>query len=156
VIDYATQKIVHRIPVGRHPQRVRNGVVKVSIYPAGNHSERFRLGVFHERAPIGVVGGDEEIGCRAEAAELLRLRRCVVRLSAVTKRGAKAVVIGAGERFVEDRKSFKVDVDLNATGRALMRRRPRGFGVTLSARGVDSVGREQTVTKRIALRRGRS
>jgi hypothetical protein len=64
-------------------------------------------------------------------------------------------VIGAGERFVEDRRSFAVDVDLNETGRALLRRRPRGFTATVSARGVDSVGRTATLRTRVTLRRSR-
>lgn len=154
VIDYASEEVVHRIPVGRHPQRVRNGVVRVAQYPHGRHGEPFALEVFHERAPIGVLGGDENIGCRARDAQRLRLVRCRVELRARVRRGAKPVLVGAGERFVEDRRSFAVDVDLNEQGRALVRRRPRGFPVTLIARGVDSVGRVETVTKRVRLRRG--
>ena len=154
VIDYASEKVVHRIPVGRHPQRVRNGVVRIADYPQGRHSEKFELEIFHERAPIGIERGDENIGCRAKDASRLRLRRCRVELKAAPRRGAKPVLIAAGERFAPDRRSFEVDVDLNAAGRALLKRQPRGFRTTLTARGVDSVGRTKTVTKRVTFRRG--
>jgi hypothetical protein len=81
--------------------------------------------------------------------------RCAIQLKAVTRRGGKPVVIGAGERFVRDRRSFKVDVDMNAAGKALLRRSSRrGFRATVVARGIDSAGRKQTATKRVVLRRG--
>jgi hypothetical protein len=106
------------------------------------------LELFHERAPIGILGGDENIGCRAKDAQRLRLKRC-----AITFRSGRAV-IGAGERFTDDRRSFEVDVDLNAAGKALIRKRPRGFAATITAKGVDSAGRTKTVSKRVRLRRG--
>ena len=37
VVSYDTEEVVHRIPVGRHPQRVRNGVVRVAQYPQGKY-----------------------------------------------------------------------------------------------------------------------
>jgi YVTN family beta-propeller protein len=154
VINYASEDVVHRIPVGRHPQRVRNGVVRVATYPQGKHGEPFRLGVFHEREPIGFRGDDENIGCRAEAARSLRLTRCAITVKAAPRKNAKPVVIGAGERVTGDRRSFAVDVDLNAAGKALIKRHPSGFRATITARGVDSVGRTKTTTKRVTLRRG--
>jgi YVTN family beta-propeller protein len=155
VIDYASQEIVHRIPVGRHPQRVRNGVVKVGQYPAGEHGEAFRLGTFHERGTIRIQGSDENVGCRAVGAQRLRLLRCRVQFRAALARGAKRVVIGAGERFVaRGRQAFTVDVDLNAAGKRLLARRPSGLGATLVVRGTDSIGRRQTIAKRVRLRRG--
>jgi DNA-binding beta-propeller fold protein YncE len=148
VINYETAKLVHRFKVGRHPQRVRNGVVRVKDYPQGKHGEPFDLGVFHSRGPLTVKGGDEDIGCRAEKADRLRLVRC-----AITLRSGRTV-IGAGERFADDRRTLIVDVDLNAKGKALLKRRPKGFSATLTARGVDNVGRTDTTTTRVRLRRG--
>ena len=39
VVDYATEKIVRKIPVGRHPQRVRNGVVRIADYPQDGEAQ---------------------------------------------------------------------------------------------------------------------
>jgi YVTN family beta-propeller protein len=146
VISYETERVIHRIPVGRHPQRVRNGVVRIADFPQGEGGETFRLGVFHERGPIGIRNGDERIGCRAEGAQKVRLLRCRVRLL----RGKR--LLGAGERFAEDRTGFKVRVRLTARGRRALARRPRGVPVRLVARGVDSIGRVQTVRRRVVLR----
>jgi hypothetical protein len=156
VISYETRERITRFPVGFHPQRVRNAVVRVADFPRGAPGEPFRLQTFTERGPIGVRGDDENVGCRAAGAERLRLLRCAVQLKAVTRAGRRAVVVGAGERLVRDARSFKVDVDLNAAGRALLRQRgKRGFRATVVARGIDSVGRRRTATKRVVLRRGR-
>ena len=155
VIDFETGEIVKKIPVGRHPQRVRNGVVRVQDFPQGAHGEPFRLRMFSEKSPIGVIGGDENVGCRAQDAKALRLTSCAVEVKAVTRRGGKARVIGRGTRTVADRRSFKVDVNFNRAGRALLKAKPRGARVTMRATGVDSIGRTRTATKRVTLRRGR-
>lgn len=155
VISYETQERITKFPVGFHPQRVRNGIVRVADFPQGAPGEPFRLEMFSKRSPVGVRGDDENIGCRAADAKQLRLLRCAVQLKAVTRRNGKPVVIGAGERMVDDKRSFKVDVDMNAAGKALLRKKPKGFRATVVARGVDSVGRKQTATKRVVLRRGR-
>ena len=148
VIDYATERIVRKIPVGDHPQRVRNGVARVEVYPQGAHGEKFVLGTFGRRSGRLLVfrGGDENVGCRAEGAKDLRLTRCSVTLRAAGRTIAK------GERAVSDRRSFKVDADLTRSGRALLRRRPRGVRGTLVLRGTDSIGRERRVTRRVTFR----
>ncbi len=153
VISYETEELVTRFPVGFHPQRVRNAVVRVEDFPAGSPSEPFTLRTFTEKGPIGVRGNDENVGCTAVGAQKLRLVRCRVQLKARSRSG-KLVVIGSGERFERDARSFKVDVDMNATGKALLRRSPRGFTATVVAHGTDSVGRKQVATKRVRLRRG--
>lgn len=152
VVDYESERIVHKIPVGDHPQRVRNGVVRVSIYPQGKHGEAFRLGVFRRRGALRFRGGDENVGCRAEGARELRLLRCRVELRARVGRQRRATVLAAGERFERDRRSFAVDTDLTDAGRALLRRRPRGARATLVVRGTDSIGRVRTVSRRVSLR----
>jgi YVTN family beta-propeller protein len=155
VISYDTEQIVHKIPVGDHPQRVRNGVVRVADYPQGKHGEAFRLGMFARRGALTFKGGDENIGCRAEGAERLRLRRCTVEVSARVRRGRTPVVLAVGERFVGDARSFAVDTNLTDAGRALMRRRPGGARATVVLRATDSVGRVRTVSRRVTLRRAR-
>ena len=150
VISYDTEEVVHRFAVGRHPQRVRNGVVRIADFPQGKHGEPFRLGVFHERGPIGVRGGTERIGCRADKAEALRLQRCRVR---ITRGGT---LLGAGERFGKDARAFPVNVKLTTAGRQALRRAgTRGLRATLSARGVDSVGRTASMKKTVRLRAAR-
>ncbi len=155
VISYETEKLITRFGVGYHPQRVRNAVVRVQDFPQGAPGEAFKLQTFTEKGPIGVRGDDENVGCRAAGAQRLRLLRCIVQLKAATRKGGKPVVVGSGERLVRDARSFKVDVDMNAAGKALLRRSgKRGFRATVVARGIDSVGRKQTATKRVVLRRG--
>src|SRR3954451_11485768 len=39
VISYATKKLLAKVPVGDHPQRVRNGVARLDIYPDPAESE---------------------------------------------------------------------------------------------------------------------
>lgn len=155
VIDFETAKVVHKIPVGRHPQRVRNGVVRVKDFPQGKHGESFRLRMFTERGPIGVTRGDENVGCQAEDAEALRLASCRIAVKAITRRGGKPTVIGRGERTVGDRRSFKVDVNFNRAGRTLLKKKPKGFRAVMRASGTDSIGRRRSSTKRVTLRRGR-
>jgi len=153
VISYETEEIIHRIPVGRHPQRVRNGVVRIADYPQGKFGETFRLGMSSARQPVGFRGGDENIGCRAEGAVALRLERCRVRLRA--RVGGRMTTIAAGERIVKDARAFKVDVDLTKAGKALLRRRPAGVRVTAVVRGVDSVGRVRTTSRALRIRAAR-
>jgi hypothetical protein len=45
-------------------------------------------------------------------------------------------------------------VTLNRSGRAMLRRNPRGFRATISATAKDAFGRRRTATKRVTLRRG--
>jgi YVTN family beta-propeller protein len=153
VINYETEKIVHKIPVGDHPQRVRNGVAAVAVYPQGQHGEAFRLGTFAQKGPLTFRGGDQNIGCRAEGADKLRLKRCAIEV--VTKIRGRRTVLAAGERFAEDKRSFAVDVDLTKAGKALMKRRPKGAKVTLTAKATDSVGRTAKLSRRTTLRRAR-
>ena len=40
VISYRTRKRLAKIAVGDHPQRVRNGVARIDIYPGGESDER--------------------------------------------------------------------------------------------------------------------
>lgn len=153
VINYETEEIVHKIPVGGHPQRVRNGVVSVATYPQGQHGEKLVVGTFAQRGPLTFRGGDQNIGCRAEGADKLRLKRCTIEV--VTTVGGKRTVLAAGERFHPDARSFAVDVDLTAAGKALMRRRPKGANVTLTVKATDSVGRTERLSRRAVLRRAR-
>lgn len=105
----------------------RPAPVRLSRYTFGRRSGR--LLVFR--------GGDENVGCRAEGAKDLRLTRCSATLRAAGRTVAK------GERAMRDRRSLKVDADLTRSGRALLRRRPRG---------TDSIGRERPVTRRVTFR----
>jgi YVTN family beta-propeller protein len=153
VISYETEEVVARVPVGDHPQRVRNGVASVAAYPMAAAREPFRLGTFRERSPIGVAGGAENIGCRARGADLLRLARCEVRVYARTAGGRRLVAVG--EDVELDRRAFAVDVDFNAAGRALLRR-GRAFAGTIVVRGTDSVGRTRTLRERAVFKRARA
>lgn len=145
VISYETEEIVARVPVGDHPQRVRNGVARVEVYPVVAADEAFRLELFHRRS-LTFRGNDVNVGCRAKNAHALRLARCLVRITAGSK------VLARGERVMADRRSFKVDVDLTRAGRALLRRK-RSVRATIVAEGTDSAGRTQTVRKRVRLKR---
>ena len=148
VISYRTEKIVARFGVGDHPQRIRNGVARLDVYPGGPYGETFALGLFHERSPLSVRHGDERIGCRADGAVALRLSSCEVRMLA---RGKRHAVLARGERLVRDRRSFRVDVNLTKRGRRRLAAHPRGLRVTLVATGTDSVGRTQTVRRRVTI-----
>ncbi|MBA2506504.1 MAG: hypothetical protein H0V29_11260 [Thermoleophilaceae bacterium] len=131
--------------VGYHPQRVRNGVVRIADYPQGKYGEPFRLGVFAVRRPMRFIRGDQNIGCRAEGARTLRLRRCKVELR------ARGRGIARGERVVGDAASFKVDVNMNKRGRRFARR--AGVRrVVLTARGTDSAGRTVTIRRKVKIR----
>ena len=76
----------------------------------------------------------------------------MVRVTTVPKRGERARVIGVGERIAQDRRSFKVRVEFNRLGRALLRRHRRGVRVTIAAEGTDSIGRTSTRRQRALLR----
>ena len=145
VISYATKKVVHEFGVGYHPQRVRNGVVRVDQYPQGQFGERFRLGI-RTRKSMRFTRGDQNIACVARKAVALRLVRCRVTLKA----GGRTV--GRGERFHRGSRVVKVDVDLNRRGRKLLRKRQLRR-VTVIARGVDSVGRVTTARQGARIRR---
>lgn len=117
--------------------------------------ERLELGLFHERSPISIRGGDENIGCRARDAVDLRLTRCTVTVEAAVRGEDRPTVLGRGEREQDDRRSFKVPVTLTSAGRALLRRRPEGFRATIVARGTEAFGRTSTVRERVTFRRSR-
>ncbi len=152
VISYRSEKILAKVPVGDHPQRVRNGVARLDVYPGGPYGENFRFGVFHERQPIGILGGNERIGCRAVGAEALRLARCLVQLRTVGK--GKSTLLGIGESAPADRRSFRVEVEMTAAGKRLLRRHPKRLRARIIAEGTDSVGRSRTTRKVVTLRRG--
>ena len=141
VLSYRSEKIIAKVPVGDHPQRVRNGVARLDIYPGGPYGEAFKFGLFHERSPIGVLHGTERFGCRAVGATALRLARCLVELRTHTGGKRRSFRVGIGERAVSDRRSFKVAVRFTKTGRRLLRSHPKGLLVDVAAEGTDSVGR---------------
>jgi DNA-binding beta-propeller fold protein YncE len=146
VISYDSEEIVKKVAVGDHPQRVRNGVVRLEQYPGGPYGEKFTLAVTTARA-LTVKNGRTSVACRAAGAKELRLTRCLVRV--VTASGAE---IAKGER-VADAAAFNVSAALTPKGRALLKRRPNGIRAMLTVRGTDSVGRTRTVRKRVVLRR---
>jgi YVTN family beta-propeller protein len=119
VISYATEKVVTRFGVGYHPQRVRNGVVRVEQYP--------------EAAPKGmrlrVRGGLRRVTCAAPGAKLLRCR--------VTLR-ARGRAIGHGERLTRGASRIAVPIRLTPRGRRMVRaglRRARAQAVATDAEG---------------------
>ena len=145
VISYATEKVVHEFPVGYHPQRVRNGVVRVEQYPQGKHGERFRFAITGPKQ-LRFKRGDARVGCAARGARALRLLRCRV---TVRSRGR---TVARGERFRRGRTAFKVDADLTRAGRKLLRKR-KVVRARIVARGVDDVGRVAKARKRVRIRR---
>jgi hypothetical protein len=151
VISYDGEEIVRQVPVGDHPQRVRNGVARVDVYPVRGTGERFRFRVSHERPPIAIRDGEARVGCRAKGARALRLAQCAVRLE--RRHGSRWVVLARGERAVGGRRAFAVDVALTDAGRRVVRRRPLGFDARIVAEGVDSAGRLRTVRKTAEFRR---
>jgi hypothetical protein len=155
VISYRSEKLIAKVPVGDHPQRVRDGVARLDIYPGGPYGEKFKFGLFHERSPIGIRGANELFGCRAVGAVALRLSRCLVELRTHTGGKHRSFRVAIGERAVAGRSSFKVSVGLTPTGRRLLRRHPHGLAVDVLAEAADSIGRERAVRERATLRRGR-
>ena len=127
VISYATKKKLAKFGVGDHPQRVRNGVARLDIYPEVAEDEPFRFAVMGTaRRPV----------CALPGADKLRLVSCYVRVV-----GAGGKLLGQGERIVQGKKAFAVPVALarGASGRA-----------TVVARGTDSTGRVKTVRRSVA------
>jgi hypothetical protein len=117
----------------------------------------FELGIFHRRgrAGIGVARSRVNIGCRADGAASLRLTDCRVRLRAPV-RGGRAATLARGEASHAGRRSFTVRLRLTRAGRALVRRRPKGFRATIVAEGRDSLDRERTVRRKATFRRART
>lgn len=140
VISYATKEVVHEFGVGFHPQRVRNGVVRIAQYPQGQFGERFRLGV--RRA--GPRKGLRRVACVARGADRLRIVRCTVTVK------ARGRVVARGERFRRGGKRLAVPLRYTRNGLrgvAGVRR------VTVVARGVDSTGRVTTTRQKVRVRR---
>ena len=109
VLSYLTGKRVARFPVGFHPQRVRNGVARLDIYPqAGPTPPELGLRVRAPRTPVKIAEGMEGVGCRATGGP--QLAACAIRI--VSRRRTLAV----GDRIVSGRKGFLVDVDLTKAG----------------------------------------
>lgn len=164
VVSYDSEQIVHKIPVGRHPQRVRNGVVSVQLYPepqtpaapgaAGSRpgagrpgAPRTALRVRTTKARKGALRfrrGRERVACHAAARDQ-RLLRCRVEVRAGRK------LLAAGERYVKGTPRLAVDVRLTKAGRALQRRRT--VRATLAATATDTLGRSATATSRVTIRR---
>jgi YVTN family beta-propeller protein len=123
VISYATEQVVTRFGVGDHPQRVRNGVVRVSQYPeAAAQALRLR-----------VRGTLRRITCAAP-----QLVRCRVTLR------ARGRAIGHGERFHRGAARLTVPVTLTSRGRRMVRhglRRARVHAVATDAAGRVARGR---------------
>ncbi len=129
VFSYATKTKVTEFPVGYHPQRVRNGVVRLEQYPQAQASTDFRLKLFKPRR--------RSVGCRAVGgAQLVRCR--------VTVRDRRGRRIGGGERARRGGKAFRVPLRLTKRGRRLRQ-------VVLVARGTSLDGR--VATARIRARR---
>jgi hypothetical protein len=138
VVSYDSEKIVARVPVGDHPQRVRNGVVRLEQYPGGAYGEPFKLA-------LAVKRGARSATCRASGAKELRLTRCLVKV----RSGNRVLAIG---ETAANALSVKVGLKLTKTGKRMLKRNPRGVRVVLAAKATDSVGRTRTARKRVTLR----
>ena len=135
-ISYRTKQILAKVPVGDHPQRVRNGVARIDIYPGGESSEpfAFRVGGTARRAT-----------CRAAGAQDLRLSSCLVEL-----RGRHGALLGIGERMAPDKRAYVVPVKLTKAGVAAAAKRG-AVKATLVARGTDTVGRTKRARRAVVL-----
>ncbi|MCW2991034.1 MAG: serine/threonine protein kinase [Solirubrobacterales bacterium] len=145
VISYAAGKKLAKIPVGDHPQRVRNGVARFDIYPRAGIDEPFRFAVKAPTTTFTVGRGREAIGCRAAGAQDLRLASCIVRIL------EGRTELATGERIVRDSRGFAVDVDLTKAGAKRLRATGKTVAATLVATGVDSTGRAATIRRKVAL-----
>lgn len=171
VVSYDSEQIVHKIPVGRHPQRVRNGVVSVKLYPeapaaqggtrAGTNAggkpgkpgkagsgtaakkRALKLRATTAKGALRFTRGDERVACRAAKGQ--RIVRCRVQLRAGKR------LLASGERVVKAASQLRVDVRLTKAGQAL--RRGRAVRATLTARATDAAGRTGTTTRRVTIRR---
>jgi DNA-binding beta-propeller fold protein YncE len=132
VVSYATEQVVHRFAVGDHPQRVRNGVVRLTQYPRAA-GQPFRLKLSRV--------GPRRVRCSAPGTTLLR---CKVTLR---HRGR---AIGHGERFHEGAESLTVRIALTKRGRRLVRHGLRR--ATVKAVGTDATGRTRTARLRLRTR----
>jgi DNA-binding beta-propeller fold protein YncE len=144
VISYATKEKVAEFEVGFHPQRVRNGVVRIAQYPQGRFGERFRLGIA-ARKPLRFRRGRARVGCAARRAVELELLRCKVTMR------ARGRTVAVGERFRRGGSALTVRVKLTPAGRKLLRR-GRLRRAVIVARGVDDVGRVALARKRVRVR----
>lgn len=127
VLSYRTGRKLAKIPVGDHPQRVRNGVVRVDLYPQRATDEDFRL---------GLRGANRRYRCRALGARDLRLAGCLVRVVA----GGRTLAVG--ERIVSGARGFRVVVKPTSASRTAR--------ATVVATGTDSLGRRRTVRRKVA------
>jgi DNA-binding beta-propeller fold protein YncE len=143
VISYAAGRKLAKVPVGDHPQRVRNGVARLEIYPRAGGEEPFTFAVRAPRTAFAISAARENISCSAKGARALRLASCLVRIVAGTTE------LAAGERIVSDRRGFKVDVDLTNAGKK--RLRGKRLNATLIASGTDTQGRTRTVRRKVTL-----
>ncbi len=133
VVSYATKKALTRFKVGYHPQRVRNGVVRIEHYPqAAPRPMRLR-----------VRGGFRRVTCVAPG---MRLRRCRVTLQ------ARGRAIGHGERVHRGTSRLAVTVRLTKRGRRLVRRGLERARARVLA--VDTSGRAQRARLSVSRRRG--
>ncbi len=130
VVNYATEQVVTRFDVGDHPQRVRNGVVRLEQYPQAAAKARFRLRLSRPST--------KRVGCRSVGgAELLRCR--------VTVRDRRGRRVGGGERLLRGRTAFRVPLRLGKRGKRLLRR----GRVVLTARGTAADGRTARARLRV-------
>ena len=122
IISYATGRRLAKFPVGFHPQRVRNGVARVEIYPP------VAAGPFKLRARVGKAAG---VTCRATGKALLS--SCAVRV----RQGGK--VVARGERLGRSKRRAVVKLDGAMSS---------GTRATIIATGTDVTGRRKTVRVR--------
>ena len=148
VLDYETETEIARVPVGDHPQRVRVGVVREEVLGDLPQAPRpaFRPTIAHKpsRRGVGIWRGRLRMSCRSPVG----ITSCGIRVRA----GART--LGTGRASGPGRPALRATVRLNRAGRALLRRRPRGFRVTIAAVARDPYGRERTARKRAIFRRG--
>jgi DNA-binding beta-propeller fold protein YncE len=142
VVSYLTGKRLAKFPVGFHPQRVRNGVARLDVYPQTTPAGPLTLKL---RAPRGltVVEGFEGVACQAAGA---KLADCAVSV----RQGKRLLAVG--DRIVSGRNGFRVDVDLTETGTT--RLSGGALRATLIARATDASGRIATVRRKVTVGAG--